>query len=272
VKLRVEGNGPLVVKLAGAAGGVGLYHEEVGAARAAGYRVAELDLSGDRRDDPAPAPLSWDSVASEVARALDRLDARRAVLWGTSFGSLVGLATAARYPERVRALLLCAPPEPGWRPRFPLLILRHASTRRRPARVATRWFNLGFALRNGWDFFNPSALARLPALARASWEARTPASTIHAKLCLLFHDHPGLPDPERKIPCSIIAGAWDTVTSPGASRRLAAMLPGSRLHRLRFAGHSCAYSRPRSYARRVLEELRRLSESSRAGGAGRSPG
>jgi pimeloyl-ACP methyl ester carboxylesterase len=271
VKLRVEGNGPLVVKLAGAAGGVGLYHEEVGTARAGGFRVAALDLSGDRRDDPAPTPLTWDTLAGEVVQALDRLEAHRAVLWGTSFGSLVGLATAARYPEQVRGLLLCAPPEPGWRPRLPRLILRHASTRRRPARTAACWFNLGFALRNGWEFFNPAALVRLPALAQASWEARTPASTIHAKLGLLFDDHPGLPDPELRIPCSIIAGAWDTVTSPGASRRLAAMLPGARLHVLRCAGHSCAYSRPRSYARRVLEELRRLSESPREGGAGRSP-
>ena len=141
MRLRVAGVGPPVVKLAGAAGGVGLYREEVDRARTAGFRVAELDLTGDRRDDPAPGPVTWDSLAGEVVQALDDMESTRAVLWGTSFGALVGLATAARRPERVRGLLLCAPPAPGWRPRLPLAALRHAETRRRPERVCAmrRW-------------------------------------------------------------------------------------------------------------------------------------
>jgi pimeloyl-ACP methyl ester carboxylesterase len=43
-------------------------------------------------------------------KAIDSLSAPRAVLWGTSFGSLVALATAARHPERVSGLLLSHPP------------------------------------------------------------------------------------------------------------------------------------------------------------------
>jgi pimeloyl-ACP methyl ester carboxylesterase len=138
-------------------------------------------------------------------------------------------------------------------------VLDYTSSRRRPARVTARWFAAGFLILNCWEFVNPVALVRLPGLTRASLDARTPATTILDKLALLFRDDPGLPDPARHIPCSIISGTFDTVTWPRASMRLARMLEGARLHRLRFAGHSCAYSRPRAYTRRVLEELRRLA-------------
>jgi len=259
MRLRVQGDGPLVVKVAGLAAGVGLYHEEVGRARASGFRVAELDTTGDRADDPAATPITWKMLADEVIEALDRLEAERAVLWGTSFGSLVSLAAAARHPDRIRGLLLCSPPEPGWRPRPYLRVLEFTSSRRRPARVTARWFSIGFLILNSWEFINPLALVRLPGLARASRDARTPATTILDKLVLLLRDEPGLPDPDGRMPCSIISGMFDTVTSPGASRRLARKLPGSRLYRLPFAGHSCAYSRPRAYAERTLGELRRLA-------------
>jgi len=259
MRLRVQGDGPLVVKIAGLAAGVGLYHEEVGKARQAGFRVAELDTTGDRHDDPATTPITWEMLAGEVIEALDRLKTERAVLWGTSFGSLVSLAAAARHPHRIRGLLLCSPPEPGWRPRTYLRVFDYTSSRRRPATVTAGWFSIGFLILNCWEFINPVALVRLPGLARASRDAQTPSATILDKLALLFRDEPGLPDPAWRIPCSIISGTFDTVTSPRASARLAQALPGSRLHRLRFGGHSCAYSRPRAYAGRVLDELRRLS-------------
>ncbi len=260
MRLRAEGTGPPVVKVAGLAAGVGLYHEEVAAATAAGFRIGSLDTSGDRLDDPARGALTWDGFVAEVCQALDELGERKAILWGTSFGSLICLATAARRPDRVAGLLLCSPPLPGWKPRLHVALLGWASRRPRAARATAHWFTAGFLLLNAWEFVKPSALIRLPGLARAARDARTPNRTIHQKLELLLRDHPGLPSGE--IPCSIIAGRWDTVTFPGASRRLAAMLPGSRVRLLGWAGHSCAYSRPRTYARWVIEELRRLSNDS----------
>ncbi len=260
MRLHTEGSGPLVVKIAGIAAGVGLFHEEIAVARRSGFRVAALDTSGDRSDDPATCPLTWDFLADEVIRALDRLEARRAVIWGTSFGALVCLAVASRFPDRVRGMLLSSPPEPGWRPPLYLKFYRWALNRRRPAVFSAWCFSAGFLLFNAWEFANPVALTRLPALARAARNAKTPAQTTHEKIGLLLHDHPGLPGKDLGIPCSIISGTWDTITGPGASLRLAGMLPGARLRRVRFAGHSCAYSHPTTYGRWAVEELRRLTE------------
>ena len=250
----------MVVKIAGIAAGVGLFHEEIAVARRSGFRVAALDTTGDRSDDPATGPLTWDFLADEVIRALDRLEARRAVVWGTSYGTLVCLAAASRFPERVCGMLLSSPPEPGWRPQLYLKLYRWALNRSRPALFSARCFSAGFLVLNAWEFANPVALARLPALARAALDAKTPTQTTHEKIGLLLHDHPGLPGRESGIPCSIICGAWDTITGPGASRRLAGMLPGARLRCIRFAGHSCAYSHPKTYGRWAVEELRRLTD------------
>ncbi len=260
MRLQTEGSGPLVVKIAGIAAGVGLFHEETAVARRSGFRVAALDTTGDRSDDPATCPLTWDFLADEVIRALDRLEARRAVIWGTSFGALVCLAVASRFPDRVRGMLLSSPPEPGRQPQLYLKFYRWILRRRRPAAFSSRCFSAGFLLLTAWEFVNPVALTRLGALARAARDAKTPVQTTYEKIGLLLHDHPGLPRPEQGIPCSILAGAWDTITGPGASLRLAGMLPGARLRRIRFAGHSCAYSHPTTYGRWAVEELRRLAD------------
>lgn len=264
MRLRTEGDGPLVIKIPGLAGGVGLQHEQIAAARAAGFRVAAVDLPGDRLDDPAPGPLSWDYLANEVYRVLETLDAPRAILWGTSFGALICLAAAARRPQCAAGLLLCSPPLPGASPPLQRALLDWTSSRPLPARSTARHFQLGFSLLNAWEFCAPTALMRAPRLAAATRRASTPNRTVLEKLNLLFRDHPGMPPPE--IPCAIIAGRWDTVTSFGAAPRLARMLPGSRLHRLWFCGHACAYSRPAAHNRCVIEELRRMSKMSGVSG------
>jgi pimeloyl-ACP methyl ester carboxylesterase len=259
MRLRERGGGPLVVKLAGIAGGTGLYEEEMAAAAAAGFRVAALDTTGDRADDPAPGPITWDALAADVGRGLDALGSERGVLWGTSFGSLVALAFAARSPERVAGLLLCHPPEPGRLPRPQAAAIRWAAARKDPERAARALFAVGFNLLMSWEGVYPSTLLRVPGLLRASREAATPARTLLEKLKLLDGDAPGLPAPEARIPVSIVAGTWDTLAPLSGAKRLAASIPGARLAAMRFSGHSGAYSRPRAYSRLMVRELKSLA-------------
>jgi len=258
MRLACRGSGPLVVKLAGAAGGVGLYREEMDHAVAEGFRVAGLDTTGDRSDDPAPSPLTWDSLAGEVAEAVVRLGGR-AILWGTSFGSVLALATAARHPERVSGLLLCHPPYPGRPPRVHAAL--HGWLVRRPAaeRRASAAFRAAFVVLNGWELAAPGVLARLPALARESRRAATPGSTILRKLDLLWNHDAGLPPPRASIPTTIVAGRWDGIAPLSGARDLVKKLPGARLREMAFSGHAGAYSRPRTYHRIVAEELHSVS-------------
>lgn len=252
-------DGPVVVKLAGIAGGIRLYDEEIGAAVAAGYRVVAADISGDRWDDRAARRIDWDLYAADVAEAVERAAAGPAVVWGTSFGCMISLAAAARYPERIRGLLLCHPPDPLRRPAFHRVLLALAERGPSPDVVARVIFSAAFVGLTSWEAVSPQLWIRLPALLRASIEAATPPATVRRKLELLFREDPGLPAPDSKIPVEIVSGAWDLVAPLSGARRLAARIPGARLNVLKLAGHSGAYSHPRKHREAVLSALKRLA-------------
>lgn len=248
------GSGPPVVKLAGIAGGVGLYREEVEAVARSGHQVAMVDLAGDRRDDPADDRLSWSFLSREVEAGFDELGLARALLWGTSFGALVALAHAARHPQCVSGLVLSLPPDPLHRPRLWKALHRWA-TRRPNADLAVRLtFLAGFGLLTSWEGMWPTALRRAPRLARSSIEARTPARTVREKIDLLWAEEPGLPHPGT--PTAIVAAAWDPVAPLPGARRWQSRIPGSTLHIVPRAGHAAPATRPACYAGAVVEAIR----------------
>jgi pimeloyl-ACP methyl ester carboxylesterase len=260
MRLTLHGeHGPLVVKLAGIAGGIRLYDEEIASAVDAGFRVAALDISGDRRDDPPNRTLDWSLYADEVVEAIDRGGASGAVLWGTSFGCLIALATASRYPARVSGLLLSRPPDPLWRPRLHTALLGWAERRANPDLVARVMFSTAFLGLTSWEGLAPPLWVRLPALMRASLDAATPPATVRRKIELLLREEPGLPSAPTGMPVEIISGAWDLVAPLAGARRLASRIPGAKIHVMHYSGHAGAYTRPRVYIATTIAALKRLS-------------
>ncbi len=252
----VLGEGPLIVKLPGIAGGTGLYREEVEAVARAGFRVAMVDLAGDRRDDPAAEPLSWEFVGREVVLGLDALGAGRAVLWGTSFGAMIALATSARHPARVEGLVLSLPPDPRHRPKLWMAALAWARRRRNPDLAARLTFLGGFLAMTSWEGGWPTTVCRAPRFLRAGFEARTPARTVREKIELLWSEPPGLPFPGT--PTAIIAAAWDPVAPLRGARAWAERIPGATLRVVPCAGHAAPASRPKAYAGAVVEGVREV--------------
>jgi pimeloyl-ACP methyl ester carboxylesterase len=244
-----------VVQIAGIVGGCLLYRETGEALVRAGYRVALLDTAGDRRDDPAKECLSWDYLASEVVAGLDQLGAEQAILYGTSFGSLVALATAARFPARVSGLVLAHPPRHGRKLFQP--VARWCLRQKDPVRATARVFQLIFTGLICWEFAFPTALRRLSTISAEATRASTPARTLHEKLRLLWSGPPGMPPPD--VPVSIIASPWDGAAPLSGARAWQQEIPGASLRVLRFTGHSAHYSRPSTFNRLVVEEVRRVS-------------
>lgn len=75
------------------------------------YRVYAPDLRGHGASD-WPGEYRFDSLVADVVGFLDALALDRVVLVGHSMGGVVGYLLAARYPERVGALVLEDPPPP----------------------------------------------------------------------------------------------------------------------------------------------------------------
>ncbi len=76
-------------------------------------RVVSVDLRG-HGGSPVPAgPYAIDELAADVVALLDSLAVERAAVCGLSLGGMVGLALAARAPERVdRLVAACVVPVP----------------------------------------------------------------------------------------------------------------------------------------------------------------
>lgn len=74
---------------------------------AAGWRVLAVDLPG-HGDSAGPVLGSVAAAADWLVRVLDALGLVRAALAGHSYGSMISLDMAARYPDRVSALSLLA--------------------------------------------------------------------------------------------------------------------------------------------------------------------
>lgn len=262
MKLRVDGDGPVVVKLGGIAGGVELFREVMDVAVRGGFRVAALDNTGDRHDDPADSPLDWDSFTAEIESVIDTLKTDRAILWGTSFGCVIALAAAARLPEKVSGILLSFPPDPEYRPRAFLGPYRWLIRKRDRDLLFRVLFILLFGGLTGWEFIVPTALSRAEYVLRTALEARTPTGTVMSKLRLMW-ETPVMDEGSRlDIPTRIIAGKWDLIAPVWRARRIASVIPGAVIETLAHAGHAGQYSRPLTYGKMAVNALKELSGAS----------
>lgn len=72
------------------------------------FECVGYDLRGHGRSGPSSLKrYSIGTFAEDLAEILEALELRRPILCGLSMGGMIAQSFAARYPERVRALILC---------------------------------------------------------------------------------------------------------------------------------------------------------------------
>ena len=101
-RFQVQGDGPPLVLIPGLQGRWEYQHATVDAL-AATFRVITFSLDG----------FDLNSYAEQVARALDHARVDSAIVCGISFGGLIAVRFAARYPARCRAIVLANTPRPA---------------------------------------------------------------------------------------------------------------------------------------------------------------
>ncbi|EOW0911578.1 alpha/beta fold hydrolase [Klebsiella oxytoca] len=101
---REQGSGTALTLLHGISSGAASWHKQMALP---GYRVLAWDMPG-YGESPMLATARADAgaYADALARMLDRAGVQKTVLLGHSLGALVAAAFAARYPQRVRYLVL----------------------------------------------------------------------------------------------------------------------------------------------------------------------
>jgi 3-oxoadipate enol-lactonase len=211
-------------------------------------RVLRYDMRGHGlTDDAAPATYTLDRLADDVRALLDGLAIERVSLVGLSIGGLVGQRFAAKYPERLDALALCATANQFgarevWDTRI-AAILRDGMSGL-VSGVLERWFT-------------PATHANHPDIIAGfgnMLQRMTPGA--YAACCAVVRDADERADDALiQTPTLIVAGANDPVTPPASGAAMHALIAGSQMTVLENAAHILCVEQPAAFNAATLTFL-----------------
>jgi 3-oxoadipate enol-lactonase len=195
-----------------------------------GVRLLRYDARGHGVSEATTDPehYRWPSLAADLLGLADAMDCEQPVLGGVSMGAATSLHAAAAAPDRVRALVLMAPPT-AW------------ASRPRQARIYQ-----GSARLVDWVGLRPfSCLGELAAMAvpnkglaaiqRSVMRGLRRSDPRRITCALRGAAASDLPDPEAvralaDIPCLILAWAGDPSHPVSTAEELVRLLPAAELH------------------------------------------
>jgi 3-oxoadipate enol-lactonase len=102
-----EGNGPTMAFLHALGLDHSIWEHQFRAFRDR-FRVVGIDLRGHGQSDKPAGPYTIEQMAADIAGLLKKADLAPAILVGLSIGGMVAMATAADYPDLVKALVVIA--------------------------------------------------------------------------------------------------------------------------------------------------------------------
>jgi pimeloyl-ACP methyl ester carboxylesterase len=210
-----------------------------------GRRLIAPDNRGCGRTTPQTAPVSIPALADDALAVLDVCGVDQADVLGHSMGGLIALDLAARFPARVRRLVLaasCAAPVP----RTQALMLQMASAREAGMDKA-QWFRLLFPWLFAPAFFrDPAAIEEAAALSVAYPFAQSDFG-FRAQLGAL-HGYDALARcPQVRAPSLILCGGEDVLFTPLQSRTSFAAIADHRVIVLPDAAHSLHWDQPEAF-------------------------
>ncbi|MFD9335620.1 alpha/beta fold hydrolase [Streptomyces sp. NPDC060028] len=247
--VRTESGGPGLLLAHGGGGSVETNFGTVLDALAAEYSVVGVDYPGTGGTPRAEKPLELDALADQLVAAADAEGLERFAVLGYSLGGNVAVRIAARYPERVTALVLTA---------------TFARAGNRLKLVADLWS--GLAERGESELlarllvplaFSPAALEGLTPeqVEQVVWETAgsiPPGSGDHVDLLKGADLRAELA--RIDVPALVVATTEDQLVPLALQRELADALPGARLAELP-TGHLPFAERPAEWAALVTEFL-----------------
>ena len=244
-ELREAGSGPPIVLVPGLAGGYELLGPLV-RSLAATHRVYTYQLRGENDCFVLRHPFDLDDLVEDLAELLDALRLESPALMGVSFGGIIALKFAIKYPYRLDRLVVQgvgAHYERG-------LIQQIASTvlSRFPlpadSPFVNQFFNLLFGGRQKQD-------ALFEFVTRQIWQ--TDQSVMAHRFRLV--EGLDLQDDLQhiKAPALVFSGDRDVLVSPRSLMALCDGIPNARLMRLPGCGHLAFVTRPEAVVKNVAQ-------------------
>jgi pimeloyl-ACP methyl ester carboxylesterase len=201
-----------------------------------GRAVLAIDLPGHGRSE-GPALPSIAAAAEWVGRLLDAAGAKNAALVGHSMGALIALATAARLPERVRALALL-----GVAAKMPVHPDLLAAAERNEPRAGALIVDWGFGPAAHLGGHRAPGLWMMGGGLQTLLRAAPGALATDLAACAAY-DGAEADAAKVRCPTLLVLGAADKMTPLKGGLALAARIAGARVVRLD-CGHMMMAERP----------------------------
>jgi pimeloyl-ACP methyl ester carboxylesterase len=238
------GSGAAVVLLHARTGCAPMWHRQLAAFSAAGYRCIAYDRRQSGRTEVAPdSPQSL--PADDLLALLDRLGVKRCHVIGTAAGGIVALDFALSSPERVRSLVFANSVGSAEIKQDPEYI-RAAAQRRPPDELPPEIRELGEWYRRR----DPAGVERWLALGEETRRKQPsfPATGNRITLARLG---------DLRMPTLLITGDIDPYTPPAVLDLFHRRIPYATAIVIPHSGHSAFWEQPEQFNRAVLDFLNR---------------
>jgi pimeloyl-ACP methyl ester carboxylesterase len=217
------------------------------------YRVIAYDQRGFAANVlPDGVPVDHSLWASDLVAMLGALGIEKATVLGWSLGCSVAINAAARWPERIAALVLVGAPDPARAVDVAALRRRQAEYGTLGAGELARRARADLAAQLAPDFADDASI--LDALV-ADRMASSPV--MQARVIDAYATRPDLLAATRLVraPALLLTGEHDRICPPTAGAAMAQALGASEPVIVPGAGHYVAAERPEALARLVAQLL-----------------
>lgn len=219
------------------------------------HRVIAPDLRGFGESDVTDGTVTMEQHADDLAALLDELNVGEpVVLCGLSMGGYIAWQFQQKYPERLRALILCdtraiadTPEGVENRKRLAKMVIENGS-----AAVASVMLPNLFSSATGDR--NQSAIDEL----RQTIEATSPQGIAAASLGMAERPDVTSLLPTIETPSLLIVGEDDGISPPEEMRSIAAAMPNAAVFEVPNAGHMSPLENPKPVNAAIHEFLQGL--------------
>lgn len=246
----VEGDGPALLLVHGFPLDRSIWQHQV--ATLAGWRRVAPDLRGMGSSDAPAEGYAMAAYADDLARLLERLGVRRAVVAGLSMGGYIAFELLRRHPSLVGGLVLCdtkaaADTAEGRKGRDDMIALARQSG---AAAIAEKM--LPKLLGRSTHQSQPQVVGQVREMI-----VRSPVAGIVGALRAMKERPDSTPLLAGiDVPTLVVAGEEDELIPVAAAREMAAAIPSASLELIPGAGHVPCLEAPAAVSRVLADFLK----------------
>ncbi len=214
-----------------------------------GLRIIRYDKRGHGLSACPTSPYSMGMLVTDIERLLDHLEVQNCVFVGLSIGGMIAQGLAVKRMDLVRAMVISnTAAKIGtaemWQDR--IAAVRAGGITALSDAILERWFSKGFRAGDEIVLWS-NMLERQPDEGYMGCSAAISGTDLMA------------PTSGLRLPTLAIAGSEDGSTPPDLVRETADLIPGSRFHLIRGAGHLPCVEAPDEYAEVLSGFLKEIS-------------